>query len=147
MLGAAAALFGAARTWQLEHSSNQTVFFEGTVPQPAPDGLYSGSIEGPKVSWLGKKFNAASSAGINVFDDGNGKQGERYPFKTAYGKGLRDMHIDVLTIDYNTPDNPFWMHPILDEIVQIGPDKYLGKLHVRLIPGHPFTLSYFELSK
>jgi hypothetical protein len=35
----------------------------------------------------------------------------------------------------------------LDEVVAIGPDHLLGKLIVRLIPGHPFAILFFELRK
>ena len=147
VLACLAVIFGVVRTWQMEHSPNQSRFVEGKKPMPAPDGLYNGSVSGPKVSWLGKKFNAAAQTGINIFDDGNGSKRERYPFKTSVSKGIRDAGADVVAIDYDIPGNPFWLRPILDEIVQIGPDKYLGKLHVRIIPGYPFTLAYFELSK
>ncbi|MDP3724391.1 MAG: hypothetical protein Q8R11_02025 [bacterium] len=139
-------ILGVVRTWQMERAANQKLFVGGEAPTPAPDGLYNGNVPGRKVSWLGKKFNAATQTGINVFDDGNGVRGERYPFKTEEKKGVHDG-VTVLAIDYNIPENPFWLRPILDEIVQVAPDKYLGKLHVRIIPGFPFTLAYFELSK
>ena len=145
-------LFGFCCTWVVEHSYNQKQFLAGTAPNPTPDGLYSGTVPGHTVSWLGKKFNAASSTGINVFDDGkdtNGNiiQGERYPFKTSYVKGSRDKNLDVLAIDYNIATNPFWLRLILDEIVQVAPGQYLGKLEVRIIPRFPFTLAFFELKK
>ena len=37
--------------------------------------------------------------------------------------------------------------PHSDEIVQIAPNHYLGKLQVRIIPNYPFTLMFFELKK
>lgn len=147
LLTLALALLGAGRTWQMEHSANQKSFTDGIVPNPLL-GLYAGSVPGHTVSWLGKKFlpaqagNAASGSGVNVFQDG-----ERYPFTTSVGGGLRDTKIQVFKIDYDTPRNPFWLRLILDEIVQVSPGHYLGKLHVRIIPGYPFTLAYFELKK
>ena len=134
--------FGFFRTWQMEHSDNQKKFENGTVRDVHPDGLYNGSIS-RKTSWLGKKFNAANSTGINVFEG----KGDAYPFVTSYGKGIRDRNLMVINIDYNIAQNPWWMHPILDEIVQVGPDEFLGKLHVRIIPRFPFTLGYFTLKK
>ena len=134
------------RTWQLEHSANQKLFISGTIPNPLPNGLYKGTVPGHTFSWLGKKFNAADSSGINLFKDGSATT-EKYPFKTSLGLGLRDHSLNVLQIDYNIPANPFWLHPILDEIVEIYPGHYLGKLQARFIPGFPFTLSYFELTK
>ena len=142
-----ALLFGIWRTWKMEHSPNQTLYVRGTAPTPPPDGFYRGSVGEHKISWLGKRFNASEKSGINVFDDGKGIHKERYPFKTAYTKGLTDKDLNVLAIDYNIPENPFWLRPVLDEVVQIAPHEYLGKLHLRLIPGYPFTLGYFKLTK
>lgn len=138
---------GAWRTWQIQHDSRAKTFLGGTLPNPKPDGLYSGTVSGQKVSWLGKKFNSASSTGVNVFDDGGAIKGERYPFITSVGRGLVDSNLYVLKIDYNIPGNPFWLRFILDEIVQVAPNEYLGKLEVRIIPGYPFALAYFELKK
>ena len=140
------AIVGVARTWQEEHRANQKLFSTGTVPAPLPDGFYTGTVPGHTFSWLGKKFNAADAVGINVFTDGEG-QAERYPFKTSSAKGIRDRNLEVLAIDYDTSGNPFWLRPILDEIVQVAPNQYLGKLHIRLIPGYPVTVGYFELKK
>jgi hypothetical protein len=39
------------------------------------------------------------------------------------------------------------VRPILDEVVQTGKDAYFGKLELRLIPGYPFTLLFFDLNK
>ena len=130
------------RTLQMEHSANQNVFEKGTLPNPAPNGLYSGSIN-RKVSWQGKKFDAANSNGINVFEG----KGDAYPFVTAIGKGMRETDKDVFKIDYDIAANPWWMRYILDEIVQVGPDEYLGKLQVRFLPWYPYTLGFFTLKK
>jgi hypothetical protein len=134
-----------ARSWQVESSENQKIFAANAAPQPALDGLYSGSVSTPvKVTWLGKKFNAASSTGINVFDDGQGGQHEGYPFATSVATNGTST---VLNIDYAHPDNPFWIRPILDQLVQVAPGEYLGKLTVRLVPGYPMSLGFFQLKK
>lgn len=135
------------RTLQLEGSEKQHAFFKGTVPNPLPDGFYSGSVSGPNKSWLGKKFNAGAQTGINVFANPDSGQKEKYPFKTYTGRGVRDRETDVLKIDYNLPRNPFWLRFILDEVVETAPGQYLGKLHILLIPGYPFTLAFFELKQ
>lgn len=129
------------RTWQTQNSLNQKLFLSGKVPNPLPNGSYKGSVGNIKVGWQGKKFDASSSSGINLI---SGK--EQYPFKTYVGKGLAD-NIDVLKIDYNLPQNPFWLRFILDEIVEVERGKYLGKVHLNLIPGLPFSLGYFRLEK
>ena len=138
---------GLGRTWQEENSRQQQDFLAGTLPSPAPDGVYMGSVPGHTFSWIGKKFDASHERGINVFNDGTGTTTERYPFMTAVGKGVRDTNLDVMKIDYDMPGNPFWLKFILDEIVQVAPGQYLGKMHVRIIPGYPFTLLFFHLRK
>ena len=138
---------GFARTWQTKHSASQTVFLAGTIPSPAPDGLYNGNVPGYVTSWLGKKFDATSNTGTNVFKDSTGVMTEKYPFKTYSGKSVTDTQTDVLKIDYDSPQNPFWLRPVVDEIVQISPQTFLGKLQMRIIPNYPFTLLFFELRK
>ncbi len=134
-------LIGLYRTWQIQNSSNQKLFLSGKIPSPRPDGLYKGSVSF-KTSWQGKKFNASSLSGINLI---SGK--EQYPFKTYIGKSLADINLDVFKIDYNIPQNPFWLKFILDEIVEISPNHFLGKVHLKLIPGLPFSLGYFSLER
>ncbi len=133
------------RTWQMENSNRQSVFLKGTVPSILPDGLYSGTVPSHKVSWLGKKFDPSTSSGINVFSE-NGTTTEMYPFKFSSSKGLRDRNLDVIKINYDEPTNPFWLRFVVDEIVEITPNQYLGKLHISIY-GFTFTLAYFELKK
>jgi hypothetical protein len=144
-LAVLAFLVGTVRMWQIEHSANQKLFARGDAPNPEPAGFYKGSFSRP-VSWLGKKFDATDSSGVNVFGT-EGAKIEKYPFKTKEGKGLRDKIVSVLKIDYNISGNPLWLRLILDEIVETEPGKYLGKIHLRIIPGYPFTLGYFTLQK
>ena len=133
--------FGLYKTWQTQNSPNQKLFLSGKISNPKPDGPYKGSVNF-KTSWQGKKFDASSSSGINLID---GK--ESYPFKTYTGKGLQDKNLDVFKIDYNIVQNPFWLRFILDEIVEVSPDKFLGKVHLKLIPALPFSVGYFRLEK
>lgn len=135
----------ALRTFQLELGSEQTRFSRGTA-ETLPEGLYAGSVDGPKVSWLGKKFTSEHYSGINMFRENDGSTSEKYPFVLSLGPGVHDNH-QVIQIDYNTPTNPWWLRPILDEIVEIAPGQYLGKLQYRIIPFYPFTLTYFSLTK
>lgn len=135
-------IVGFVRTWQVGRDPLNMAFRAGTVPSPALDGPYRGSVPGHSVSWLGKKMKAADNAGINVFFDG-----DKYPFATSVGAGLRDTDIQVLQIKYDVPGNPWWLRLVLDEMVQVAPSKYLGKVNIRIVPGAPFTLGYFELEK
>ena len=133
------------RSHKLKQSADQQIFLKGTYPDPALDGPYKGSVKGWSGSWKGKTFTAASSGGINAFED-NGKETLKYPFHTYKAHGLTDA-IDVLKIDYATSQNPWWLRPILDELVQVEPGKYLGKMQARIIPGFPFTVTFFRLEK
>src|SRR6267154_1748494 len=94
---------GFARTWQEENSDNGKVFVTSHAPSEVLDGPYIGSVTLPvKVTWKGKFFNASSSTGVNLFDDGNGDNREAYPFTTFMGLIGKSS---VLYIEYNQPDN------------------------------------------
>jgi len=134
------------RTWHMKQEPNQQDFLKGRLPNPKPDGFYHGGA-GFNSPWQGKKFDAQKSEGINIFRDKKGNQVEKYPFKTYTGKGLFDESMIVLKLDYNVKGNPFWMRWILDEIVEIAPGHYLGKLNLRIIPGFPFSVLFFELNQ
>ena len=135
------------RTLQVEHGEVSAQFRAGVVPSPLPDGLYKGSVNGYQASWLGKKFDPATQSGINLFSSVDKTLVERYPFATSVGPDKLDPSVAVMRIDYNIPANPFWLRPVLDEIVEVAPGQYLGKLLVRAIPGFPFALTYFRLEK
>lgn len=132
---------GFIRTWKVQYDKRNAVFLQGTFPDPLPDGFYNGDV-GRKVSWKGKTFNSAASRGINVFENR-----EKYPFITYPDQGLQEKNLRVLRIDYNLAENPFWLRLVVDEIVQVGSNEYLGKMHVRIIPGLPFAAAYFKLKK
>ncbi len=134
------------RTWHMKQEPNQQDFLRGNLPNPKPDGFYHGAT-GFKNSWLGKRFNAEYATGINVFKSAKGQEYEKYPFNTFVGEGLFDEKLFVLKIDYNVKGNPFWIKCILDEMVEAAPNEYLGKMHLRIIPGFPFSVLYFELKK
>ncbi len=135
-----------ALTFATQHSSYQKQFLAGTVPNPPPDGFLKGSTDFYHASWQGKKIAAQGSNGVNIFLK-DGKEVEKYPFMTYVRKGLRDKNLDVYKIDYRNSENPWYARPILDEIVEVAPGKYLGKINYRLIPGYPFALWYFKLEK
>ena len=134
---------GFHRTAKVKIWPEQEQFVHGVVPASSLEGFYKGSQNlSSKTSWEGKIFFAESQTGINRF---GGK--EKYPFKTYTGKGTQDIELETFKIDYKTDGNPFWVRPVLDEIVEVGSGKFLGKVHYRLIPGHPFTIGYFSLEK
>ncbi len=136
-------VWGLVQTYKADHSPNQKLFLSGHVPNPLPEGFYKGNnFTGIGKDWQGKSFDRTRQTGINQFSDG-----QRYTFKTYEAHGLRDKQLNILKIDYNQPGNPWWLHFIVDEIVETSPGHYLGKVHLKVIPGLPFTLTYFELTK
>jgi len=135
---------GFVQTYRANHSSYQDQFLKGTAV--TPNGFQKGSTDFYKASWQGKTFDSKTNTGINNFGTGT-EAVLKYPFNTSVGKGLRDTNLDVVKIDYDNGKNPFWISPILDEIVQVAPGEYLGKIHYRLIPGYPFTIGYFRLGQ
>jgi len=133
---------GLYRTYRVEHSPNQAKFWGGHVPSTLPSGFFKGSaLTGLGKNWQGKVFDRHKGKGINQFTDG-----KRYSFRVYPAAGLRDADMQVLRIDYNQPGNPWWLRFVVDEIVQVSPGHYLGKVHVKILPGLPFSLTYFELS-
>ncbi len=139
-------LFLCYLTWKSKQVPEQAEFLKGTVPNPTPSGLYKGSTTFYRAAWLGKTFYPDKNTGDNSFAAGDTTE-NKYPFITYAGPGFRDAGLQTFKIDYKLPTNQFWIRPILDEIVEVSPGKYLGKIHYRLIPGFPFTIGYFRLEK
>ena len=139
-------LLGFIRTWHMQHSVNQKKFLKGKIPAVLPDGFYTGWVIGYTGSWIGKSFHQKKATGMNVFLLEK-QQIERFPFITSVNKGLRDKNLDVIKINYNLPQNSFFLRMILDEIVEVEKDTYLGKVHIILFSVIPFTVGYFSLKK
>lgn len=146
LIAITAILFGILRTMAVQNDPRQKEFLGGTVPENLPDGIHKG-IFSQKTTWQGKKFEASSSSGINIFKDDQGNITEKYPFKLSTGMGITDKNLKVLKIDYSQNKQPWWLKFILDEVVEVSPGKFLGKVHLNLIPNVPFTLGYFRLEK
>jgi len=124
-------------SWRAESSQPNKVFNAGSVPKPDLNGPFQG-IFSRKVSWQGKEFDAKNKAGINNFEDG-----QRYVFKTSEAKSLKS-DTKVIKIDYDQPENPWWLKFVVDEVVQIKPDEYQGKVYLKIGPA-TFTAGYFQL--
>jgi hypothetical protein len=141
-------------------------FARGVPPDPALDGRYDGALLhltlGPGADlllaglfrlwlpWLGKRFDAASARGENVFDLSAYRAGERltppayrawWPedvssyralrFTTSAGAGRLDPGVEVLRIDYDLPENPPLLRRVVDEVVAVQPGVYLGQAILR----------------
>lgn len=138
--------FGTYRAYMVQAAPGQRIFLAGKIPAKPLEGVYQGSVRNLKTNWIGKSFLPKDSSGINNFKE-NGTVAEKYPFKTYTGRGIQDKQTQVVKIDYNIEGNPLWLRFILDEIVQTEPNKLLGKVHIRFLPGVAFTLGYFNLEK
>lgn len=136
---------GTIRTYKVQSSPKQKQFITGTI-KDLPNGDYQGKVSF-KTSWIGKTFNVKDSTGINRLNDSENNEVEKFPFKTYLGKAIQDKNLEVIKIDYNLPENPLWVRFILDEIVEVERGRYLGKVHIRILPNIAFSLGYFELEK
>lgn len=159
-------LVGVLITFLSEHSPYQKMFAQGKLPSAAPQGFHPGQphvLLDKKTPWLGKSFDSQAQIGFNIFTpvgasilkiatplykkfglntDGNTRA---YYFRTYTGKGKKDANTDVIKLDYDSAENPFLIRIILDEIVEIAPQQYLGKIHVKFLPGFFVTVGYFGL--
>lgn len=133
----------------------QTTFMLGKKPSNM-NGFYYGSPVGfvltsivRLVPWKGKYFNITSNLGVNFVRDADNlyQKNPMFPFKTYYGKGALDPSKDVFKIDYNVPENAGWLKAVLDELVEIKPGYYIGKMQYIISPGNVWTLGYFELKE
>lgn len=123
------------------------------------------SLTNSWMPWLGKTFNASQQTGDNIFTkdsysvarffnpfyrgfvaDGPGTY-RGFAFRTYVAPGLIDPDRSVLKIDYNLKENPsLTVRRVLDELVQIDDNLYLGKAHVRWWWGGWQTVAYFALT-
>lgn len=115
--------------------------------------------------WIGKVFDAGNETGENLLTPGfvsvarvlfPGYRGFRpagehafagFSFRTYPGDGLQDRDRRVLKIDYDRPENPPVIRRILDELVQIDDNYYLGKAHLRLSATRWHLLFVFALQR
>jgi len=163
---AAILILGSLVTLLIERSPYHEMFVKGRAPDSL-DGFHPGMAHvlfDKQTPWLGKHFDRQQQLGYNVFtplgakilkfaspfyrkfslnEDGNTRA---YYFKTWVGKGKKDKQLDVFKLDYDSPENPLFIRIILDEVVEIAPQQYLGKIHVKFLPGFFVTIGYFGLT-
>ncbi|MDP8970174.1 MAG: hypothetical protein M3N52_06720 [Actinomycetota bacterium] len=109
-----------------------------------------GTLAAVWMPWRGKVFDPAAGEGRNRFTPGGGRAiswpfpdygdiqlggpGEvtAFRFVTGVGPSATAPDRSVLRIDYDLPDNPdSLIRRVLDELVRVGPDAYLGQALVR----------------
>lgn len=159
-------MFSVGVTYIVQKSIYQKDFLRGKSNLPS-DGFYKGTplVLGIKKSnWQGKAF-ANHISGFNIFHEkgiqilsiitpfyskfSKNEDGtySAYNFKTYIAKGIREEDKDVIKLDYNLKENPFFIRVIMDEIVEVAKNEYMGKIHLRVFPGFYITLGYFRLRK
>jgi hypothetical protein len=123
------------------------IFVAPTILRPADLGLRA--LASAWMPWTGKRFHSATATGDNrlvasarpvarvLFPsyrleplDSSSYAGFR--FRTYAGPGKVDPDRETLKIDYGSDENPrLLIRDILDELVQIVPGTYLGKVLLR----------------
>ena len=114
------------------------------------------------MPWVGKSFQEGAKTGLNRFRPtagarlwlrlvfpthaprDSGDRLEAFPFRTTVGPGEIDRDVGVLKIDYDFEANPALIRRVLDELVQIAPGLYLGKVLFRLF-GRFYRVGFFSL--
>jgi hypothetical protein len=109
------------------------------------------------LPWLGKRFDAQAKRGTNSISRlgllarpltkvrKTGGHYEAFPMTNWVEPGKIDPGTDVLVIDYaSLPDNPWPVSRVRDELVEIVPNTYLGKMLWRQDDGY-YLLAYFAL--
>jgi len=118
-----------------------------TIARPADLGLRA--LASAWMPWTGKRFDAADATGDNLLaasarpvarvlfpsyrfqplDDGGYAA---FRFRTYVSPGEVDPDRETLKIDYDSEENPrLLIRDILDELVQVVPGAYLGKVLLR----------------
>lgn len=117
------------------------------------------------MPWLGKSFDAEQERGTNLLAGSarwparalwpryetrpRGDSLEAFDFQTRVAPGAIEPSVDVLKIDYGpVPDNPgLIIRSILDELVEIVPDTYLGRILWRQEGNRFANIGYFALKQ
>lgn len=115
------------------------------------------------LPWAGKRFDADSQTGDNLLERsarlpargvwpryrleeaGDGRHLVGFRFRTYVEPAKLDHGLEALKIDYDSEENPrLLIRDILDELVQVVPGAYLGKMLLRRGGGWRL-MAYFAL--
>jgi hypothetical protein len=118
-----------------------------TIPSPAATVLRA--LTSAWMPWLGKRFDPGRQGGDNLLTASarvptrilwpsyrpgelEGGRLAAFRFRTYTGPGTVDPDRETLKIDYDSDENPgLLIRDILDELVQVVPGAYLGKVLLR----------------
>jgi hypothetical protein len=120
-------------------------------------------LTGGWMPWMGKSFDAASNKGTNrltgsarwpakllwpLYRTREAPDGRlAFDFETAVEKGRTEPAVRVLKIDYEPVEtNPrLVIRQIRDELVELVPDTYLGRILFKVRGGRYANIGYFAL--
>ena len=120
-----------------------------TMSVTRPSDAFVRGVSSMYMPWLGKAFDPTTQSGVNVLTPSARTamkvlwpkysperelvdRLEAFPFRTRIEAGAVDPNVDVLKIDYDFETNPdFLIRRILDELVRIDDNLYLGKILFR----------------
>lgn len=161
-------VFWSLVTLLVQKSDYQKKFLAGKIPAEPPRDFFPGTAHvlfDKQTPWLGKSFDNSNDLGFNIFTPAGAKMLKlmtplykrfstnadgntiAYYFKTRTAPALKDAPLNVIKLDYDSPENPFLIRIILDEIVEVAPERFLGKIHLKVLPGFYSTIGYFSLKK
>ena len=121
----------------------------GRCPDPGElDGVAEGLILDPAWFermrlWRGKVFRSegwGQAGGINRLGIGPWEF-QRYRFSARKARSAFDNR-EIVLLDHDRPDNPWWVRAYHDELVEMRPGLYLTCSHLR-IRGRLRYASYF----
>ena len=114
------------------------------------------------MPWKGKVFDPDTMTGVNRFqpnvripmkvvfpkytpEEMTRVKVEAFPFRNRIAPGAADADLETFKIDYDFDANPdFLIRRILDEMVQIAPGRFLGKILFRY-KGEFHPIGFFAL--
>lgn len=129
--------------------------------QPQLDGLVR-RIAALWMPWQGKVFDPDTMTGVNRFlpnaripakvlfpghrpTEATAVRMHAFPFRNRIAPGEVDPDLQTLKIDYDFDANPnYLIRRILDEVVQVGDGRLLGKILFRA-KGRFHLIGYFSL--
>lgn len=118
------------------------------------------------MPWKGKIFDPIDATGDNILSRDSlflarivwplyrgykhitSERYRAFAFRMYLAPGLADPDRQVLKLDYNLKSNPVLnVRRVLDELVQVDADFYLGKAHFKWWWGTWQLVAYFSLAK
>ncbi len=95
--------------------------------------------------WQGKTFRTLGEGRGEGLNRVLGNRFSWFRFATSVGKS-RAGDFDAVHLDYDKPENPYFIRIIKDEVREVAPGLWLGLAYVRLFGSYRLWL-YFGLAK